>query len=120
MSILDGTSPLPSELCPAEPDAPRPTAQWLAHHNAIFDLAWCQVRRRSPDVSGCAAPMVPCTASAERDTYAQPAVKIHCRLLSTLPSVPGFHLAQRACLCDVMSRGVQTLLRDSSSDPEVP
>jgi hypothetical protein len=70
VSILDGTSPLPSELCPAEPDAPRPTAQWLAHHNAIFDLAWCQVRRRSPDVSGCAAPMVPCTASAERDTYA--------------------------------------------------
>ena len=47
VSILDGTSPLPAELCPAEPDAPRPTAQWLAHHNAIFDLAWCQARAPS-------------------------------------------------------------------------
>ena len=43
MHIMDGTaSALPTEVHPAEADAPRPTAQWLAHHNAIFDLAWFQ------------------------------------------------------------------------------
>ncbi len=42
--IMDGAAPaLPAELCPLEPDALKPTAQWLAHHNAIFDLAWFQV-----------------------------------------------------------------------------
>ena len=44
MHIIDGAAAaLPSEVHPAEADAPRPTAQWLAHHNAIFDLAWFQV-----------------------------------------------------------------------------
>lgn len=45
MSIVDGTAELPEAIAPSEPGARRPTAQWVAHHNAIFDLAWFQVRQ---------------------------------------------------------------------------
>ena len=44
VSIINGASQLPKAFRPGDPEAPRPQAQWLAHHNAIFDLAWCQVR----------------------------------------------------------------------------
>jgi hypothetical protein len=43
VSIINGASQLPKAFRPGDPEAPRPQAQWLAHHNAIFDLAWCQV-----------------------------------------------------------------------------
>ena len=43
VSIVDGTAELPEAIAPSEPGARRPTAQWVAHHNAIFDLAWFQV-----------------------------------------------------------------------------
>ena len=43
VSIIDGAAQLPKAFRPGNPDEPRPQAQWLAHHNAIFDLAWCQV-----------------------------------------------------------------------------
>ena len=43
VSIVNGAAELPKAFRPGSPDEPRPQAQWLAHHNAIFDLAWCQV-----------------------------------------------------------------------------
>jgi len=43
VSIINGASELPKSFRPGHHDEPRPQAQWLAHHNAIFDLAWCQV-----------------------------------------------------------------------------
>ena len=43
VSIVNGAAELPKAFRPGNPDEPRPQAQWLAHHNAIFDLAWCQV-----------------------------------------------------------------------------
>lgn len=50
VSIIDGASRLPQAFRPGDPEAPRPQAQWLAHHNAIFDLAWCQVAIINPAV----------------------------------------------------------------------
>jgi hypothetical protein len=44
VTILDGTSALPSAFFPSVPGETKTSAQWLAHHNAIFDLAWCQVQ----------------------------------------------------------------------------
>lgn len=43
VSIVNGAAALPKAFRPGNPDESRPQAQWLAHHNAIFDLAWCQV-----------------------------------------------------------------------------
>ena len=99
VSILDGTSPLPAELCPAEPDAPRPTAQWLAHHNAIFDLAWCQVRHRSLGVSWRVAPMVPypdlCLQAQEASrTINKPYHLLHFHQSLRIPPSPACLLAQ--------------------------
>ena len=48
VSIINAAAPLPQAFLPGDPEAPRPQAQWLAHHNAIFDLAWCQVRAQDP------------------------------------------------------------------------
>lgn len=45
LTIIDTTLPLPSNTF-AEDGGPRPAAQWLAHRNAIFDLAWFRVRRQ--------------------------------------------------------------------------
>ena len=39
VSVLDTSAPLPRGLH----DEGSTPAQWLAHHNAIFDLAWCKV-----------------------------------------------------------------------------
>ena len=39
VSILDTCAALPRGLH----DENGTPAQWLAHHNAIFDLAWCKV-----------------------------------------------------------------------------
>lgn len=39
VSILDTSAALPRGLH----DEKGTPAQWLAHHNAIFDLAWCKV-----------------------------------------------------------------------------
>ena len=53
VSIINAAAPLPQAFLPGDPEAPRPQAQWLAHHNAIFDLAWCQVRaQRLPSWPG--------------------------------------------------------------------
>ena len=38
VTILDTTAPAPREIHEGWPPA-----QWLAHHNAIFDVAWCKV-----------------------------------------------------------------------------
>lgn len=40
VSVLDTSAPPPKGLH----DEGSTPAQWLAHHNAIFDLAWCKVR----------------------------------------------------------------------------
>ncbi len=50
VSIVDGTLELPEALTPGMPDGRRATAQWVAHHNAIFDLAWFQVRELFPSL----------------------------------------------------------------------
>lgn len=39
VSVLDTAAPLPRGLH----DEGSTPAQWLAHHNAIFDVAWCKV-----------------------------------------------------------------------------
>ncbi|BDA42072.1 probable denticleless protein homolog at N-terminal half [Coccomyxa sp. Obi] len=52
VSIVDGTAELPEAIAPSEPGARRPTAQWVAHHNAIFDLAWFQNDERMLTGSG--------------------------------------------------------------------
>ena len=39
VSVLDTSAPPPRGLH----DEGSTPAQWLAHHNAIFDLAWCKV-----------------------------------------------------------------------------
>lgn len=51
VSIINAAAPLPRAFLPGDPEAPRPQAQWLAHHNAIFDLAWCQVRAQNPSLA---------------------------------------------------------------------
>ena len=43
LSCVDTSSALPSRLDDSRTDA-RPRCQWYAHHNAIFDIAWCKVR----------------------------------------------------------------------------
>ncbi|KAK9909895.1 hypothetical protein WJX75_009187 [Coccomyxa subellipsoidea] len=52
VSIVDGTAELPQELAPSMPGVQRATAQWVAHHNAIFDLAWFQDDERMLTGSG--------------------------------------------------------------------
>jgi hypothetical protein len=42
ISILDTVAPLPRST--ADDDEPKPRAQWLAHKNAVFDIAWAKVR----------------------------------------------------------------------------
>lgn len=44
VSIVDTAAPLPRST--ADDDEPKPRAQWLAHHNAVFDIAWAKVRYR--------------------------------------------------------------------------
>ena len=51
VSILDTTKPLPRGL---HDDNATP-AQWLAHHNAIFDLAWNKVACCCISISSCIA-----------------------------------------------------------------
>lgn len=46
VSILDTTTPTPQEIHDGWPPA-----QWLAHQNAIFDIAWCKVSSLLPTVS---------------------------------------------------------------------
>jgi hypothetical protein len=44
VSIVDTSSELPAEM--ADDWGPnKPKAQWLAHRNAVFDIAWCNVSR---------------------------------------------------------------------------
>lgn len=43
LTIIDTSQALPRST--ADEAGPRPSAQWLAHRNAIFDLAWFRVRR---------------------------------------------------------------------------
>ncbi|EIE22055.1 WD40 repeat-like protein, partial [Coccomyxa subellipsoidea C-169] len=52
VSIVDGTLELPEALTPGMPNGRRATAQWVAHHNAIFDLAWFQEDERMLTGSG--------------------------------------------------------------------
>jgi len=42
LSCVDTSSQLPTCLDDSRTDA-RPRCQWYAHHNAIFDIAWCKV-----------------------------------------------------------------------------
>ena len=47
VSIVDTSAELPTEM--ADDWGPnKPRAQWLAHRNAVFDIAWCNVRMRLP------------------------------------------------------------------------
>lgn len=41
ISIMDTAGPLPRST--ADDDEPKPRAQWLAHKNAVFDIAWAKV-----------------------------------------------------------------------------
>lgn len=42
VSVVDTAAPLPTEM--ADDWGPnKPRAQWLAHRNAVFDVAWCNV-----------------------------------------------------------------------------
>jgi len=77
VTVVDAGAPLPRDLhlnFPAWDTAgeplPRPRAQWEAHKNAVFDLAWAKARRGrgaltqtpSPDrarAPPCAAPPAP-------------------------------------------------------------
>ena len=45
ISVLDTSRRLPCSTS-FEPGQPGPSAQWLAHRNAIFDIAWCKVRAK--------------------------------------------------------------------------
>lgn len=42
ISVIDTSRKLPYSTA-LEPGQPGPSAQWLAHRNAIFDIAWCKV-----------------------------------------------------------------------------
>lgn len=42
MSVVDTSAALPSDLHLLAEDTVRPRAQWEAHKNAIFDLAWAK------------------------------------------------------------------------------
>ena len=42
VSIVDTASELPTEMSD-DWSANKPRAQWLAHRNAVFDIAWCNV-----------------------------------------------------------------------------
>lgn len=72
VSVLDTAAPLPRGLH----DEGSTPAQWLAHHNAIFDVAWCKVRlcshvRRKPSffppllplADLCSDPAIACSGS---------------------------------------------------------
>ena len=41
ISIVDTAAPLPRTT--ADDEDPKPRAQWLAHKNAVFDIAWAKV-----------------------------------------------------------------------------
>lgn len=44
VSVVDTSAALPSDLHLLAEDTVRPRAQWEAHKNAIFDLAWAKAR----------------------------------------------------------------------------
>ena len=48
VTVVNSSNPLP-ECFHLAFATNRPRGQWAAHHNAIFDIAWCKVRLRPPD-----------------------------------------------------------------------
>ncbi|KAK9846359.1 hypothetical protein WJX81_002384 [Elliptochloris bilobata] len=52
VSVVDTSAPLPSDLHLVADDSVRPRAQWEAHKNAIFDLAWAKGDTRMLTASG--------------------------------------------------------------------